>query len=343
MSVQIRRGSARFTEKTTGRLTQHALSYSGHHDPDRLGFGPMVCHDDHLLGAGRGFDLHRHSDLEIVTYVVAGALRHTDGSGESVVVPTGSVAVLSAGPEGVEHAEHATKDGPCRFVQAWLRPVEGEGEPGYAVARAALGPAAFSPIAQPRLDAVLWAAQIEAGESVEVPAAARVHVFVATGGLTRSSMAEPLVAGDAFEMVGEPAHTVTAGVPTLLLVWAFYEQAAPVFVGLGGRAGWFAYSPLDADEGESEPPGPPVGQLRLMGDYGGAFLWDEEGNIGGGEGDFTYLREHLGLSRELYDDLAAWGEDWDGQANTPEHDQRGRELVERLRAECPAYEFVLRL
>ena len=120
MTVEIRRGSTRFVEREAGRVTRHSFSFGAHYDPARLGFGPMVCHDDHLLGPGRGFDTHRHSGLEIVTYVVSGSLRHTDSTGATSVVPAGSVAVLSAGA-GVEHSEVATDEGPCRFVQVWLR------------------------------------------------------------------------------------------------------------------------------------------------------------------------------------------------------------------------------
>ncbi len=90
-------------------MTHHSFSFGEHYDPERLGFGPMVCHDDHLLGSGRGFDTHHHSDLEIVTWVVSGALRHVDSSGSTTVVEAGSVAVLSTG-DGVDHSEHATDD-----------------------------------------------------------------------------------------------------------------------------------------------------------------------------------------------------------------------------------------
>ena len=68
-------------ERERGRRTQHGFSFGAHYDPDWLSFGPIVCHDDHLLGAGKGFDEHPHSDLEIVTFVVSGSLRHTDSLG----------------------------------------------------------------------------------------------------------------------------------------------------------------------------------------------------------------------------------------------------------------------
>lgn len=208
-------------------MTHHSLSFGERYDPERLAIGPMVCHDDHLLGAGRGFDLHQHADLEIVSYVVSGALRHIDASGESgesVIVPAGSVAVLSAG-DGVEHAEHATEDGLCRFVQAWVQPADEPRPTSYDVSTPAVQPGSPVEIARPRPDAVLYALHLEPGVPAELPSGPLVHAYVATGALTRSSMAEPLAAGDAFVMTDEPAHTVAAGVPTLVLVWSFGVQA----------------------------------------------------------------------------------------------------------------------
>lgn len=341
MSVEISRGSTRFVEREPGRATWHSFSFGDQYDPQRLGFGPMVCLDDHLLGPGRGFDTHRHSGLEIVTYVVSGALRHTDSTGSENVVPAGSLAVLSTGA-GVEHSEIATDDGPCRFVQVWLRS-EGAGEPSYVVRELTAAVGTPVPVAQPRPDAVLWRVRLDdSAGSVELPHGDRVHAFVVTGALLRSSLAEPLAAGDAFEMIGEPAHAVAAGVPTDLLVWTFHETGpAPVLMGSEGSA-WLAYRPVGAEDAEA-PDEAPVGTIELSGDHGGAFLWDEGGCIGGGPNDFGYLQRHLGISRALYDELARWGEDWDGQSRTPEHDARGRELLERLRAESPSYRFELRL
>jgi hypothetical protein len=69
--------------------------------------------------------------------------------------------------------------------------------------------------------ATLWLADVGAGASVEVPEAPLVYFFVVTGALTRSSLAEPLAAGDAFEFRDERGLSVTAAVPTQLLVWTF--------------------------------------------------------------------------------------------------------------------------
>ncbi|SDN76099.1 hypothetical protein SAMN05192576_2728 [Nocardioides szechwanensis] len=220
VTVSIRRSSARFVDRGAGRVTHHAFAFGSHYDAEHVSFGPMVCHDDHLLGSGRGFDEHRHADLEIVTWVVAGALEHRDSFGGRTVVEAGSVAVLSAG-SGASHSEHATVDGPARFIQVWLTPESPGADPTYAVDRPALPPNELVQVAAPRSDAVLSVVRLDGRSSVTLPSAPRVHVFVASGALLRSSLAEPLHPGDAFLMTDEPEHTVAAGVPTELLVWTF--------------------------------------------------------------------------------------------------------------------------
>lgn len=220
VTVTIRRGSARFVDRAAGRVTHHAFAFGSHYDAEHISFGPLVCHDDHLLGSGQGFDEHRHADLEIVTWVVAGAVSHRDSSGGETVVEAGSVAVLSAG-SGVSHSEHATADGPARFIQMWLTPDAPGADPSYSVERPQLPPNELVAVASPRADSVLSVVRLDGRSPVTLPAAPRVHVFVASGALLRSSLAEPLHTGDAFLMTDEPEHTVAAGVPTDLLVWTF--------------------------------------------------------------------------------------------------------------------------
>ncbi len=65
-------------EKVPGRATWHAFSFGSYYDPDRTNFGAMVCHDEHLLAVGQGFTDHPHEGVDIITYVVSGAVAHED-------------------------------------------------------------------------------------------------------------------------------------------------------------------------------------------------------------------------------------------------------------------------
>ena len=115
--------------RAEGRTTWHSFSFGAHYDPANVGFGRLVAHNDEQLPPGTGYADHPHADLEIVTWVLSGALRHTSTVGSGVIGP-GQVQRLSAG-SGVVHSEVA--DGPeeTRFLQAWVRPDEPGLEPGY--------------------------------------------------------------------------------------------------------------------------------------------------------------------------------------------------------------------
>ena len=230
VSVEIRRGTARFLTRGDGYVTRHSFSFGAHYDPGNVGFGPMVVHDDHLLRAGRGFDDHRHRDTEIVTWVLTGALEHRDLDGRAVTVRPGEVQVQSAG-SGITHAESAGAGGPVRLVQAWLTPDETDTAPSYAVAPVSLPPGELVVVASghrpapARLgvrDATFLIARLGPGDTVALPDEPRQHVFVGAGALRRSSLAEPLADGDAFRIVDQPGLELTAAVPTELLVWSFH-------------------------------------------------------------------------------------------------------------------------
>jgi redox-sensitive bicupin YhaK (pirin superfamily) len=214
VTAEIRRGTDRLVERGPGRQTRHSFAFGATYDADNLRFGPMVCHDDHLLGEGQGFETHRHSGLVIVTYVVSGALAHTGPEG-STRVEAGSLAVLHTG-DGVEHSEVAAAP-QTRFVQVWLTATDAEpdepAEPSYDVVAGG--------VVEPVPGARLRVLRLADGETGTVPAAPLSHVYVARGALLRSSMAEPLHEGDAFRFTDEPDREVVAAVRSELLVWSF--------------------------------------------------------------------------------------------------------------------------
>jgi hypothetical protein len=212
----------RFVTREPGRRTRHSFSFGTDYDPERISFGPLVALNDDLLADGSGYDDHSHADVVLVTWVVEGALRHTDEDGETVQRP-GELAVTHAGA-GITHSERAAQKA-TRFVQAWLRPADADRAPGRRTTTPDLSSGDLVVVASAEdlgiPGASLRVADVPGGGSVVVPEAALRYVFVATGALTRSSLAEPLAAGDAFEVTGPHPVTLTAGVPTQLLVWSF--------------------------------------------------------------------------------------------------------------------------
>jgi quercetin 2,3-dioxygenase len=212
----------RFVTRETGRQVRSSFSFGSSYDPARVAFGPLFALNDELLGSRAGYDAHEHADVVLVTWVVTGRLAHEDAGGHGPQ-PAGELAVTRAG-SGITHSERA--DGiATRFVQAWLRPDEPGGEPRRRTTSPDLDGGDLV-VAADQSDlgiagATYRIAELPAAAIVTVPAAALRYVFVATGALVRSSLAEPLAAGDAFEVTGDHDLTVTAGVPTQLLVWSF--------------------------------------------------------------------------------------------------------------------------
>ena len=230
VTVIIRRALDRFSTRDSGRQALHSFSFASFYDPDRVSFGPLFALNDHLLGRGRGYDAHEHRDVVLVTWVVFGGLVHTDETGTSTLGP-GELAVTHTGA-GTTHSEVAG-DAATRFVQMWLRPGDTGGEPSREttvpdLSRPGLVPVAgASGLALDVPGATLSIARLEDGEVLTLPDEPLVYVFVVTGALLRSSLAEPLAAGDAFEIARQSddprdgALWVTAAVPTQLLVWTF--------------------------------------------------------------------------------------------------------------------------
>lgn len=229
MSRALYAGSDRSSETVKGRLTSHSFSFGPHYDPANLGFGPLVCHNDDLLdpsaSAVAGYPEHPHTELEIVTWVLEGALVHTDSSGHRHVVEAGRAQVLSAGT-GVRHSEVAdARSGRCRFVQAWLTPSAAGAVPSYVLGEAPPSSAGLVVVAGGdglpvgTTGARLLVARLSAGDAVALPGDPRQHVFAATGAVSFDGL--DLGPGDAVRLVDEPGHVVTATRPAELLVWSF--------------------------------------------------------------------------------------------------------------------------
>lgn len=102
--------------------TKYSFSFADYHDPKRMGFGKLRVVNDDTIAPGQGFPTHPHQNMEIITIVTKGALRHTDNTGAEAVLKPGDVQVMSAG-SGIMHAEYnhsATED--LELFQIWILP-----------------------------------------------------------------------------------------------------------------------------------------------------------------------------------------------------------------------------
>jgi quercetin 2,3-dioxygenase len=111
--------------------SRHTFSFGEYFDPGFLGFGPLrVINDDRIAGGG-GFPMHPHRDMEIITYVLQGALRHCDSLGTGSAIHAGDVQRMTAG-RGIRHSEfNASETEPVRLLQIWIAPERRGLEPSY--------------------------------------------------------------------------------------------------------------------------------------------------------------------------------------------------------------------
>jgi len=223
--IEYRPAGERFRTEPEGRTTWHSFSFGAHYDPANVAFENLVAHNDEHLPPGTGYDDHPHSDVEIVTWVLNGALRHTSSVGSGVIGP-GQVQRLSAG-SGVVHSEMAEGPQETRFLQAWVRPDEPGLVPGYQSCDVAIG-GEWTCVADGEGRGVvpisargtsLHAADVGAGQRIALPESSRLHVFVARGQVLLGERV--LVPGDAARLLDEGGRRVTAEEDSHLVVWSF--------------------------------------------------------------------------------------------------------------------------
>lgn len=231
MSVDVRRAASRFHTELDWLDSWHSFSFGPHHDPTNTGHGLLVVNNDDTVRAGGGFGTHGHRDMEIVTWVLEGELGHRDSTGTDGVIYPGLAQRMSAG-RGIRHSEmNASSTAGVHFVQMWVPPDTPGVDPGYEQRdlNDALGGGGLVVVASGRghdgtvsihqRDAELHVGRLQPGETVAVPEAPHVHVFVATGAATLDGA--PLATGDAARLTDAGTPLLTAGADGAeVLIWA---------------------------------------------------------------------------------------------------------------------------
>jgi redox-sensitive bicupin YhaK (pirin superfamily) len=228
--IAVRKSDERFHTDIGWLDSRHTFSFGEHYHPEQLGFRALRVINEDRVAAGQGFPTHPHRDMEILSYVLEGALGHKDSMGTGSVIRPGELQRMTAGT-GVLHSEqNAQPDGPTHFLQIWIVPERRGLEPGYEqrafpeserqgrlrLIAARDGRQGAVTVHQ---DAALYAALLAPGDRVTHVLAPGRHAWVqvARGGVQVGT--QPLAAGDGAAVSDERSLDIVATAPSEILLF----------------------------------------------------------------------------------------------------------------------------
>jgi len=243
--VDLRRAERRYSSDLGWLDSKHSFSFGPHFDWQNTHHGLLLVNNDDRVTAGSGFDTHPHRDMEIVTWVLEGSLIHQDSMGNSGVIYPGLAQRMTAGT-GIMHSEKNDSwrvDGnehhePVHFIQMWVAPDSVGISPSYeqreiasddlagglmVVASGMSRDADLAAIRIRNQHAALHVARLQPGESVELPMAPWLHVYLARGAADLEGTGA-ILEGDAVRLTASGGQRITALDASELMVWEMHAS-----------------------------------------------------------------------------------------------------------------------
>jgi hypothetical protein len=236
--IEVRPAQHRGIARFDWLFSRHTFSFGNYYDPKQSGFSDLLVINEDIVQAGKGFDTHRHRDMEIFTYVIDGALEHKDSMGTGSIIEVGDVQLMTAGT-GVAHSEfnHSPTE-LVHFLQIWLVPNKKSVQPRYqqrhfsradkqGQLRLLMSPDGDAEALAVYQDVRVYAGCFGAGEQAQLTLAddRYAYVHIVRGSLTVNGTA--LNAGDGARIRNESQIDLQQGDNAEVLVFDLRPQEQP--------------------------------------------------------------------------------------------------------------------
>jgi redox-sensitive bicupin YhaK (pirin superfamily) len=228
--LTIRRATDRMHTQIGWLDSRHTFSFGEHHDPRYMGFRALRVINEDRVAPGKGFGTHSHRDMEILSYVLEGALRHQDSMGNGSTITPGDVQRMTAGT-GVLHSEQNASDSDAvHFLQIWIQPERQRLQPGYEQrafpAKNRSGRLTLLASHDGRDESVtvhqdvdLYSALLETGNRVSFPLRSERHLWLQVARGAGRFSDHDLRAGDGASLADEPVAQLEAIEPCEVLLF----------------------------------------------------------------------------------------------------------------------------